>query len=171
MSVVSDLPESKDLVLIGYKELAKITGYSPSSIQKWASTALHLLPRRFDTGTKAVRWLLSDVLVWQDKRIKTQANAALEAIPPTPNQAKFRALYERAGISQARAAELITEHGRRPMSERVGEELNEFSTRVCSGDRMIRQWLASPNTKKAVPCPDWAVTALEARLKFLKIID
>lgn len=69
------------------------------------------------------------------------------------NQAKFKKLCQDAGITQSRAAELIAEHTMRPCSVRT-----------------VRAWLADPELSSARPCPDWAVLALESRLKFLKLI-
>jgi hypothetical protein len=85
------------------------------------------------------------------------------------NQEKFRALCEQASITQKRAAEWITEQNMRPFEDRVGEVVTEFSTLPCVA-RTVRQWLADPELPSARNCPDWAVAALEARLRFLKLI-
>ena len=69
------------------------------------------------------------------------------------NQEKFRALSQKAGITQERAAQLIAEQTMRPCSLRT-----------------VRSWLADSALTSARPCPDWAVLALETRLKVLKLI-
>jgi hypothetical protein len=43
----------------------------------------------------------------------------------------------------------------------------EQTQRPCA-PRTVRAWLADPATPSARPCPDWAVEALERRLKKLK---
>ncbi|MGY2199464.1 hypothetical protein [Pseudomonas gingeri] len=62
-------------------------------------------------------------------------------------------LIERAGITQARAAELIAQETKRPCSV-----------------RSVRAWLADPAKTSARTCPEWAINALESRLRFLKMI-
>lgn len=69
------------------------------------------------------------------------------------NKKKFSKLCELGGITQARAAELIGEQTMRPCSARA-----------------VRSWLADADLVSSRPCPDWAVLALEARLKYLKLI-
>lgn len=69
------------------------------------------------------------------------------------NRDKLLRLIEGAKITQLRAAELIGEQTMRP----------------CSG-RAVRAWLAGTDLPSARPCPDWAVLALEARLKYLNLI-
>ena len=68
------------------------------------------------------------------------------------NQEKFQSLCEKANITQGRAAELIAEQTMRPCSVRT-----------------VRAWLADPKLPSARPCPDWAVLALETKLKVLKL--
>jgi hypothetical protein len=64
------------------------------------------------------------------------------------NQDKLRDLCSRAAITQEDAANLIAEHTKRPCSV-----------------RSVRAWLADPSKTSARPCPDWAVLALESKLK------
>lgn len=69
------------------------------------------------------------------------------------NRDRLLRLIEDAKITQLRAAELIGEQTMRPCSARA-----------------VRAWLAEPSLASARPCPDWAVLALEVRLKYLKLI-
>lgn len=68
------------------------------------------------------------------------------------NQDKFRELYLAAGITQKKAAQLIAEQTMRPCSVRT-----------------VRAWLADPDLPSARPCPDWALLALETKLKVLEL--
>lgn len=70
------------------------------------------------------------------------------------NQEKLAALIEQAQITRAQAAQYIAEETKRP----------------CSW-RSIQSWLSAPSLSSARVCPDWAVTNLEARLKYLKRIS
>ncbi|WP_455233327.1 hypothetical protein [Geopseudomonas aromaticivorans] len=70
-----------------------------------------------------------------------------------PNQAAFAALIDQAGITQARAADLIAEETKRPCSV-----------------RSVRAWLADADKTSARPCPEWAVSALRDRLRALGVI-
>lgn len=67
------------------------------------------------------------------------------------NQEKFRQLLSNSGITQAEAATLIAEETKRPCSVRA-----------------VRAWLADASLPSARTCPDWALQALESRLKFYK---
>jgi hypothetical protein len=67
------------------------------------------------------------------------------------NRERFLQLLAQAGVTQVASAELIAKQTQRPCSPRT-----------------VRAWLASPETSSARPCPDWAVEALERRLKTLK---
>jgi len=69
------------------------------------------------------------------------------------NQAKFKALLDKSEITQERAAQLIAEQTMRPCSV-----------------RSVRSWLADPELPSARGCPEWAVLALETRLKLLKML-
>lgn len=62
-------------------------------------------------------------------------------------------LIEQAGVTQARAAELIAQETKRPCSV-----------------RSVRAWLADSDKPSARTCPEWAVDALASRLRFLKMI-
>ena len=64
------------------------------------------------------------------------------------NQEKYAALLAAAGITQAASAELIAAETQRPCSVRA-----------------VRAWLADPSKPSARECPEWAVQALERRLK------
>lgn len=68
------------------------------------------------------------------------------------NREKFQNLCEKADITQIRAAQLIAEQTMRPCSV-----------------RSIRAWLADTALPSARPCPDWAVLALETKLKVLEL--
>lgn len=68
------------------------------------------------------------------------------------NQKKFRNLCAAAGITQEKAAELIAVQTMRPCSLRT-----------------VRAWLADPKLPSARPCPDWAILALETKLKVLQL--
>jgi hypothetical protein len=67
------------------------------------------------------------------------------------NREKYLELLEQSGITQVESATLIAEQTQRPCAART-----------------VRAWLADPATLSARPCPDWAVEALERRLKKLK---
>jgi len=68
------------------------------------------------------------------------------------NQKKFRDLCQKAEITQEKAAQLIAEQTMRPCSLRT-----------------VRAWLADPKLPSARPCPDWALLALETKLKVLEL--
>lgn len=68
------------------------------------------------------------------------------------NQQKFRDLCQQAKITQEKAAQLIAEQTMRPCSLRT-----------------VRAWLADESLPSARPCPDWAVLALETKLKVLRL--
>ncbi len=68
------------------------------------------------------------------------------------NQEKFRGLCKAAGITQEKAAQLIADQTMRPCSIRT-----------------VRAWLADPVLSSARDCPDWAVLALETKLKVLQL--
>lgn len=60
------------------------------------------------------------------------------------NRVRFRQLLDTHGIKQGRAAEMI-----------------EFRTKVPCPIRTVRAWIADPEAKTALPCPQWALEALE----------
>jgi hypothetical protein len=64
---------------------------------------------------------------------------------------KLIALITKSRISKREAAYYIAEETKRPCSVRA-----------------VQAWLAEEESKSARPCQDWAVIALEARLKHLK---
>jgi hypothetical protein len=64
------------------------------------------------------------------------------------NRERFLALLAESGVTQVESAGLIAEQTQRPCSART-----------------VRSWIASPETPSARPCPDWAIEALERRLK------
>ncbi|EMA2592567.1 hypothetical protein [Pseudomonas aeruginosa] len=70
------------------------------------------------------------------------------------NQASFRSLIEKTDITQAEAAKMIAEETKRPCSV-----------------RSVRAWLAEAELQSARPCPEWAVQALESRLRTLGKIE
>ena len=63
------------------------------------------------------------------------------------------ALIARSDITKKEAAYYISEETKRPCSVRA-----------------VQAWLAVEGSKNARPCQDWAVIALEARLKHLRKI-
>lgn len=67
------------------------------------------------------------------------------------NQEKLRNLLIKGGVTQAEAAVLIAEETKRPCSV-----------------RSVRAWLADVGLSSSRTCPDWALQALESRLKFHK---
>lgn len=67
------------------------------------------------------------------------------------NQEKYLALLAESRVSQVESATLIAVQTQRPCSPRT-----------------VRAWLASAEVPSARHCPDWAVEALERRLKKLK---
>lgn len=69
------------------------------------------------------------------------------------NRDKLLDLIAKAGITRERAAQAIAEETKRPCSWRA-----------------VQSWVADPALKSARPCPDWAINALETRLKFLALI-
>ncbi len=69
------------------------------------------------------------------------------------NRAKLQELIAKANITRERAAQVIAEETKRPCSWRA-----------------VQSWLADPELNSARPCPDWAINALETRLKFLSLI-
>lgn len=69
------------------------------------------------------------------------------------NQAKFLELRARAGITQTEAAQYIADQTMRPCALRT-----------------VQAWEADTEKASARPCPDWAITALETRLKVLRKI-
>lgn len=60
------------------------------------------------------------------------------------NQKEFREILNKYGLTQAQAAELIT---------------NESFRKVTP--RAVRAWLSSFSAKTATPCPVWAIVALK----------
>lgn len=70
------------------------------------------------------------------------------------NQHSFRLLIEKADITQAEAAKMIADETKRPCSV-----------------RSVRAWLAESDLQSARPCPEWAVQALESRLRALEKIE
>lgn len=64
------------------------------------------------------------------------------------NRDRLKKLIQAAGITQAKAAELIAEATGRPLT-----------------DRAVRSWLTEPDKPSYRPCPDWAITALRAVAK------
>jgi len=69
------------------------------------------------------------------------------------NQQKFVTLLTIGGITQKQAAELIADQTMRPCSLRT-----------------VQAWLADSDKPSARPCPDWAIFALEMKLKIQKKI-
>jgi len=69
------------------------------------------------------------------------------------NRHKLLAMIAGANITRERAAQLIAEETKRPCSWRA-----------------VQSWIADPSLNSARPCPDWAINALETRLKFLSLI-
>jgi len=67
------------------------------------------------------------------------------------NQKKFRELLASGGYTQKMAAEII------------GAE-----TKKIVSPRTIRAWLTPEDKPSARPCPDWAVFALEKKLRRLR---
>lgn len=65
------------------------------------------------------------------------------------NRDKLLDLMARANITRERAAQAIADETKRPCSWRA-----------------IQSWIADPELTSARPCPDWAINALEARLRF-----
>lgn len=57
--------------------------------------------------------------------------------------AQFKELIAATGLSQSKAADLISMR----------------SNKVCS-ERDIRAWMALPGLKTSRPCPEWAIAAL-----------
>jgi putative heme degradation protein len=64
------------------------------------------------------------------------------------NQQEFRELLDKHGLTQAQAAELITQETERPVSTRT-----------------VKTWLASATARTAQPCPNWALKALKRTLQ------
>jgi hypothetical protein len=64
------------------------------------------------------------------------------------NRAAFLTLLAGNGLTQARAATLISEYTRRPCSVRT-----------------VRSWVNDPDKPSSRTCPDWAVDALKEALK------
>jgi hypothetical protein len=75
------------------------------------------------------------------------------------NRDRYRALLERASITQAESARLLDE---RVKKNNTGQ--------TCS-DRTVRSWLADPALPSARPCPDWAVNLLHEILVKKKLIE
>jgi len=69
------------------------------------------------------------------------------------NQEKLKQLISTASITQREAAELIAAQTSVPCSERA-----------------VRSWLADSEKSSARSCPEWAILALEKKLKTLKKI-
>lgn len=69
------------------------------------------------------------------------------------NRDKLLDLMSRAGVTRERAAQAIADETKRPCSWRA-----------------VQSWVADPALKSARPCPDWAVQALETRLRFLGLV-
>lgn len=78
-----------------------------------------------------------------ESRVRLKVNDKIE------NRERMRKLCELAG-SYSEAASLISEH----------------AVRSCSKES-IKAWTCNPGTSRARTCHDWAVQALESRLKFL----
>lgn len=70
------------------------------------------------------------------------------------NREKLLNMLTRAGITRERAAQAIAEETKRPCSWRA-----------------VQSWVADPALKSARACPDWAINALDARLRFLGLIS
>jgi hypothetical protein len=70
------------------------------------------------------------------------------------NQKEFRALLAKYGITQAKAAELITKETYRAVNVRT-----------------VRAWLAKPEAVSALPCPLWAVVSLKKATSCLPVIQ
>jgi hypothetical protein len=66
------------------------------------------------------------------------------------NQKEFREILSKYGLTQAEAAELIT---------------NETGQSV--GTRKVRSWLARASIPSSRKCPNWALTALKRTTKEL----
>lgn len=69
------------------------------------------------------------------------------------NQKRFMRLRLQAGITQTEAAAYIAEHTHRPCSLRT-----------------VQAWECPWDKASARPCPEWAVAALEAKLKQKKLL-
>jgi hypothetical protein len=67
------------------------------------------------------------------------------------NRDRYLQLLALSKITQVESANLIAAQIQRPCAPRT-----------------VRAWLATPGSASARPCPDWAVEALERRLKALK---
>lgn len=65
------------------------------------------------------------------------------------------AVIQAAGITQERAAEILLEQSREPVTKKSLQAM----------ERRVRSWLASPGTEKKARCPGWAVRILEIGLK------
>ncbi|MDD5112926.1 MAG: hypothetical protein PHC94_02830 [Methylobacter sp.] len=70
------------------------------------------------------------------------------------NQKEFRAILVKYGITQAKAAELITKETYRAVNART-----------------VRAWLANEEAISALPCPLWAVVSLKKATSCLPIIQ
>ncbi|WP_158892466.1 MULTISPECIES: hypothetical protein [unclassified Pseudomonas] len=70
--------------------------------------------------------------------------ARQEKLRQDTNRVRFRQLLDAHSIKQGRAAEMI-----------------EFRTKSPCSIRTVRAWLADPEAKTALPCPDHALAALE----------
>jgi len=69
------------------------------------------------------------------------------------NQKKFRELLASGGYTQKMAADIISDETKKIVSQRT-----------------IRAWLTPEDKPSSRPCPDWAVFALEKKLRRLRKI-
>lgn len=69
------------------------------------------------------------------------------------NRDKFLSLLDQGDVTQTAAAKLIADQTMRPCSLRT-----------------VQAWLADPEKPSARPCPDWAILALETKLRVLRKI-
>ncbi|APQ14681.1 hypothetical protein BJP27_24210 (plasmid) [Pseudomonas oryzihabitans] len=72
------------------------------------------------------------------------STARQEKLRQDKNRVRFRQLLDTHGIKQGPAADLIA-----------------FRTKSPCSIRTVRAWLADPEAKTALPCPQWALEALE----------
>lgn len=68
------------------------------------------------------------------------------------NREKFKALMKEHGIKQSQCAVLLEAVTQRPCSARA-----------------IRSWINDPEKESSRPCPDWAVSALERAIEYMKL--
>ena len=68
------------------------------------------------------------------------------------NRENFKALMKEHNIKQDQCAVLLEAVTKRPCSVRA-----------------IRSWINDPEKKSSRPCPDWAVSALERAIEYMRL--